>query len=105
FAKLGFERSRLDEQLKFEMGQARRMIWFMEKMRWFQFISALILQVGLILLALKYFSQGSLSVGSFAMVASLGLLMINDARGLSRQFLDFFEYLGNISEGVGIIVK
>ena len=105
FAALPYERSRLDSQLVKEKNQARTTFWFMEKMRWFQFGSALLLQVGLILLALRYFSQGSLTVGNFAMAASLGLLLINDARGLSRRFLEFFEYLGNITDGVGIIVN
>jgi ATP-binding cassette subfamily B protein len=39
------------------------------------------------------------------MAASLGLLVIEQARGLSRKFLEFFEYLGNVADGVGIIVR
>ena len=31
------------------------------------------------------------------------MLLINDARGLSRRFLEFFEYSGNISDGIRII--
>ena len=40
-----------------------------------------------------------------AMAASLALIIIEQARGLSRKFLDFFEYLGNVNDGVGIIVR
>lgn len=32
------------------------------------------------------------------------MLLINDARNLSRRFLEFFEYLGNISDGVSILI-
>jgi ATP-binding cassette subfamily B protein len=38
------------------------------------------------------------------MVAGLAILLIEAARGLSRSFLEFFEYLGNISDGVRIFV-
>lgn len=105
FASQPFERQRLNKQLTFELQQARRTFWFMEKMRWFQFTAALVLQVGLILFALMLYSQQQLSVGNFAMVASLGLMIIEDARGLSRRFLEFFEYLGNVSDGVRIMIR
>jgi ATP-binding cassette subfamily B protein len=39
------------------------------------------------------------------MVASLLLLVINDVRNLSRRFLEFFEYVGNITDGVGVIIR
>ena len=41
----------------------------------------------------------------FAMAASLCLLLIEQARGLSRKFLEFFEYIGNVTDGVSIIVR
>ena len=105
FAKLGHERSRLEGQLTQELNQARRTLWFMEKMRWFQFISTMILQVGLLWMALRYFLEDSLTAGQFIMVSTQGLLLIEDARGLSRRFLEFFEYMGNISDGVDVLVR
>jgi ATP-binding cassette, subfamily B, bacterial len=33
------------------------------------------------------------------------LLVINDIRNLSRRFLEFFEYIGNITDGVSIIIR
>ena len=70
-------------------------------MRWFQFIATLSLQVGMIAYAASVWVEGGISVGSFAMVASLLLMVINDVRNLSRRFLEFFEYIGNITDGVG----
>jgi ATP-binding cassette subfamily B protein len=104
FAKLDFERKHLSEYLDTEVVAARKTFWFMEKMRWFQFIATLILQIGIISYALKIWIEGYITVGSFSMVMGLSLLIINDARGLSRRFLEFFEYLGNISDGVSAIV-
>jgi ATP-binding cassette subfamily B protein len=63
------------------------------------------LMLGIIRYALTIWSNGGMSVGEFAMAASLSLLLIEQARGLSRRFLDFFEYVGNISDGVSIIVR
>ncbi len=105
FARLDFERKYLLSYLDTEVAAARKTFWFMEAMRWFQFLAAMVLQVTIIVMALNLWSKQIISVGSFAMVTSLSLLLINDARGLSRRFLEFFEYLGNISDGVGIIVK
>jgi ATP-binding cassette subfamily B protein len=49
--------------------------------------------------------EQKISVGSFAMTASLVLLVINDALGLSRRFVEFFEYVGNVNDGVGAIIR
>lgn len=105
FSRLDFEREYLSRHLDIEVRVARKTLWFMEAMRWFQFIATMILQIGIILLGLKLWLNKDISVGSFAMVISLSLLVINDARGLSRRFLEFFEYIGNIADGVGIMVK
>lgn len=105
FSRLDFERTYLSSYLDLEVTAARKTFWFMEGMRWFQFIATMLLQVGMIVVSLKFWLQGKITVGSFAMITSLALLIINDARGLSRRFLEFFEYLGNISDGVSIIVK
>jgi ATP-binding cassette subfamily B protein len=32
-------------------------------------------------------------------------LVINDIRNLSRRFLEFFEYIGNVTDGVGVIIR
>ena len=105
FARKEHERGHLSRYLDREVKAARRTFWFMERMRWFQFIATLSLQVGMIAYAASIWMDRSISVGSFAMVASLLLLVINDVRNLSRRFLEFFEYIGNITDGVGIIIR
>ena len=65
----------------------------------------MILMVGIVSFALKIWSEGELTVGEFSMVAGLAILLIEAARGLSRSFLEFFEYLGNIGDGVSIFIQ
>ncbi len=104
FARRDFERSYLEGYLNLEVERARETFWYMERIRWFQFLAAMLLMLGIIGYALKIWAAGGMTVGEFAMAASLSLLLIEQARGLSRRFLDFFEYVGNINDGVGIIV-
>lgn len=104
FTQLDFERKHLHSYLDYEVNMARKTFWFMERMRWFQFVASLSLQVAMIIYGLKVWQRGEITVGAFSMIASLSLLIINDARGLSRRFLEFFEYIGNITDGVRIMI-
>jgi len=105
FARGEFEEDYLTEYLDHEVSHAMRTYWYMEKMRWFQFVSAMILMVSMVGYALKIWAEGSLTVGEFSMVAGIAIMLIEAARGLSRSFLEFFEYIGNISDGVSIIIQ
>lgn len=104
FTQLDFERKNLSGHLNYEVDLARKTFWFMEKMRWFQFVATMSLQIAMIVYSLTVWQRGEITVGQFSMVASLSLLIINDARGLSRRFLEFFEYIGNITDGVRIMI-
>ena len=105
FARLGFERGYLDRQLQHELQTIQRSNQYSERVRWFQFIAALILKIGTLFYALLLWSRGSISVAEFVMAATTALLIINEARNLSRRFLDFFEYVGNVTNGVQTIVR
>ncbi len=105
FARRDYERAYLEGFLNLEVKRARETFWFMEWIRWFQFVAAMLLMLGVIGYALDIWSRGGMSAGEFAMAASLALLLIEQARGLSRRFLDFFEYVGNINDAVTMIVR
>lgn len=105
FARLQFERAHLNQFLDSEVSAARQTFWYMERVRWFQFIAAAILKVGTVYYALTLWDSGMISVGDFTMSIGLALLIINDARNLSRRFLEFFEYIGNVANGVTTIVQ
>ncbi|TAK62338.1 ABC transporter ATP-binding protein [Methylobacter sp.] len=105
FARLHFERKYLDGFLETEVRAARRTFWYMERVRWFQFTAAAMLKVGTVYYALTLWGTGLIGVGDFTMSVGLALLIINDARNLTRRFLEFFEYVGNVSNGVETIVQ
>lgn len=105
FARGNYEGDYLTDYIDFEIMHAKRTFWFMEKMRWFQFISAMILMISMVAYALDIWSAGGMTVGEFSMVAGIAIMLIEAARGLSRSFLEFFEYLGNISDGVSVFIQ
>ena len=105
FARLGFERRYLNEQLKRELVEVRKSNWYSERIRWFQFISAAILKIGTLYYSLSLWSQGKIAAADFVVATSLSLLIISEARNLSKRFLEIFEHIGNISHGVSTIIK
>ncbi len=105
FARGEFEGDYITDYIDYEIVHAKRTFWYMEKMRWFQFISAMILMVAMVSYALKIWSEGGMTVGEFSMVAGIAIMLIEAARGLSRSFLEFFEYIGNISDGVSVFIQ
>jgi ATP-binding cassette subfamily B protein len=105
FARLAYERQYLDGFLETEIKAARTTFWYMERVRWFQFIAAGLLKIGTVYLALQLWDAGRISVGEFTMSIGLALLIISDARNLTRRFLEVFEYIGNISNGVNTIIR
>ncbi len=105
FARMGFERKLLDDALVTELAAVRRSNGYNERVRWFQFGAAAALKAGILYYALTLWSRGEISVGDFVMAVSLGLMIINEARNLSRRFLEFFEYIGNVANGVQSIVQ
>ena len=105
FARMDFERKLLDDALVTELEAVRRSNRYNERVRWFQFAAAAALKAGILYYALSLWSRGEISVGDFVMAVSLGLMIINEARNLSRRFLEFFEYIGNVANGVQSIVQ
>ncbi|GHU06750.1 ABC transporter ATP-binding protein [Betaproteobacteria bacterium] len=105
FARLGLERKTLDDQLSVELKAVRRAMWYSERVRWFQFTAAAVLKIGTVWYALTLWSEGRIGVAEFVLATSLALHIINEARNLSRRFLDFFEFIGNVSNGVRTLIR
>jgi ATP-binding cassette subfamily B protein len=105
FARLGFERAQLASTQERELAAVLRSNRVMERVRWFQFGSAALLKVGMVAVALTLWSRGALDVGQFVMALSLSLLIIAEVRNLSRRLLEFFEFIGNVANGVRTIVR
>ncbi|WP_341674788.1 ABC transporter ATP-binding protein [Niveibacterium sp. SC-1] len=105
FARLGFERETLSRTLSEELKAVLTSNRYSERVRWFQFGSAAVLKIGVLYYALTLWGRGEIGVADFVMAVSLALLIINEARNLSRRFLEFFEYIGNVANGVHTIVR
>ena len=105
FARLGYERRYLDGFLGRELTAVGRSIGYSERVRWFQSGSTTLLKLAVLYYALQLWAAGDIDVGDFVMATSLSLLVIADVRGLSRRFLDFFENIGNIQNGVNTLLK
>ncbi|OUL20990.1 ABC transporter ATP-binding protein [Nostoc sp. T09] len=105
FARLGFERRYLNERFRREIKEVRIANWYSERIRWFQFISAAILKIATLYYSLSLWSTGAIATADFVVATSLSLLIISEARNLSRRFLDLFEHIGNIANGVLTIVQ
>ncbi|KLD78128.1 ABC transporter ATP-binding protein [Xanthomonas hyacinthi DSM 19077] len=105
FARLDFERRNLDQSLAREVKTFRASMGYNEKILRFQFGAAVLLKVGVVAIAVLLWSRGAIGVGEFVMSVSVALLVIAETRNLSRRFLEFFEYIGNIENGVRTIVQ
>ncbi len=105
FTRLDFERRKLDGSLQREIGTFRKSMGYNERILWFQGSAAAVLKVGLVAICLVLWSRGRLGVAEVVMSISISLLVVAEGRNLSRRFLDFFEYLGNIENGVRTIVR
>ncbi|MDF3066166.1 MAG: transporter ATP-binding protein [Polyangiaceae bacterium] len=105
FARLEHERERLADAQSRELTTVLRANLAMEQVRLFQFSASAVLKGGTVVLAVWLWERGQLRVGDFVMAVSLSLLVIGEVRNLSRRFLELFEALGNVSEGVSTIFK
>ncbi|HVT36275.1 MAG TPA: ABC transporter transmembrane domain-containing protein, partial [Nevskiaceae bacterium] len=105
FAQSGDERKRLGGVLTDELGKTRKAQRYLERIRWFQGTACLALKIGALAGALWLWRNGAIDAGSFVMCASIALLIIAEADNLGRQFLDFFDYIGNIENGVGTLIR
>ncbi|HYQ27014.1 MAG TPA: ABC transporter ATP-binding protein, partial [Polyangiaceae bacterium] len=105
FGRLDHERERLADAQSRELQTVLRANLAMEQVRLFQFSAAALLKGGTVVLAVSLWRRGAISVGDFVMAVSLSLLIIAEVRNLSRRFLDLFEALGNVAEGVATIFK
>jgi ATP-binding cassette subfamily B protein len=105
FARLGYEREYLDAQLSKEWRAVRKSNGYSERVRWFQYVAAAILKIAVLYYSLQLWARGAITVAEFVVACTTALLIINEARNLSRRFLEFFEYIGNVANGVHIIIK
>ena len=87
------------------MCSIRASLAYSERIRRFQFLAAAVLKVAVVWYSLRLWGQGKIGVGDFVMATSMALLLITEARNLSRRFLEFFEFIGNVANGVNTLIR
>jgi ATP-binding cassette subfamily B protein len=105
FAAQEHEQGRLVQAHAGELQTVLRANRAMERVRLLQFAASAILKAGVVAASVWLWSRGQLGVGQFVMAVSLSLLIISEARNISRRFLEFFEALGNVGSGVRAILQ
>jgi ATP-binding cassette subfamily B protein len=105
FAQTGDERRRLKGVLDEELGATRTAQRYLERIQWFQHAAGLTLKVGALGGALWLWRSGAIDAGSFVMCSSFALLIIAEADNLGRQFLEFFDHIGNVENGVSTLIR
>jgi len=105
FSRSLHERQLLENCFQREMVHIRRANGFNERVRWFQFTASAFLKGGTLAFSLHLWSRGRIDVAAFVMSTSLTFLIINEARNLSRRFLEFAEHVGAVENGVHTIVR
>jgi ATP-binding cassette subfamily B protein len=105
FARLRFEREYLDAQLRRELTAVGGFNGYAEKIRWFQYTAAAVLKIGVLCYTLRLWRGGHISVAEFVVASTTALMIINETRNLSRRFLELFEHIGNVANGVNTIVR
>jgi ATP-binding cassette, subfamily B, bacterial len=105
FAAQDHEQERLVQAHAGELQTVLRANRAMERVRLLQFAASAILKAGVVAASVWLWSCGKLGVGQFVMAVSLSLLIISEARNISRRFLEFFEALGNVGSGVRAILQ
>ncbi len=105
FARTGHERRYVSHFWFREMVGSMRFRWFLTIMRAAQSLAVWLLNGILVGFAVWQVVAGHLSLGGFTMVFVLVTLLGRTLRQLSFQILDFFEFLGNLTEALEIITE
>jgi ATP-binding cassette, subfamily B, bacterial len=104
FARLGYERRRLEQTHLDELVTVTRANDAMERIRVFQFAASALLKAGLVLVSTYLWSRGAIGIPELTLAVTLSLLIIAEVRNLGRRFLELFDYLGNVASGVRAIL-
>ncbi|MDE3010830.1 MAG: ABC transporter ATP-binding protein [Pseudomonadota bacterium] len=100
FARMAHERAVLDEALARELRTIRVANRYTERIRWNQAAAFALLKLGSLFYALTLWRAGQLPLADLVLTLTLGIVIINESVSLGRRFLELFEYLGNLNNGV-----
>ncbi|MGI9501918.1 MAG: ABC transporter transmembrane domain-containing protein, partial [Geminicoccaceae bacterium] len=105
FARLDHERQRLSDALEREAAISRRTRLFLVGIALFHTLLGIVLMVWLLLSAMSDTRSGTLTIGEFTMVCTLGMNVVMVVRMLGRRLVDFFADYGAFRDGVELIMQ
>lgn len=103
FARYSYEHEHLQKYLKDEIVSAQDVYRYMDGVRLIQGLFSVVLMVAMLFLAVYLWKD--ISAGDFAMVLSLGLLLMNSSRGMTDNLLAIMEMAGAAAEGIETIIR
>ena len=103
FSKTSDEVKLVDRELGIEKGASEENRRYIILMNLIVYGGAILFQVIFVYYSIVLFNKGALTLGDVALAISLAAILVNNASGLCRQLLSFFEQTGNLSNAFGAI--
>lgn len=105
FSTSGEELEHISKLVKEKVGVDKRRDWFFLRLFSILGVTFIIYQsVGFILL-IYWFKRGIVTIGDFALLTSINIAVINELWTVSERFGMFSEVMGNISQGLRVVLK
>lgn len=105
FANEDHEKENIDKAMKGEIHENTTFQFAREGMGWFYSIMTTGLMFALIVISFNEYAAQHFTIGEIAFVVSLLLLLMEQSRGLTFTFSRFLEYLGQMRDGVGTVMR
>jgi ATP-binding cassette subfamily B protein len=103
FAKREFEVRYVKKYTDDTVNKDRRLQWYLLKMRVFQFLSMTAVLAAMLYLLIKARSQGTVTVGDFALILGLSARILDSLWNVANNFVRFAQEIGTCQQALTII--
>ncbi|MFT8776072.1 MAG: ABC transporter ATP-binding protein [Gluconacetobacter liquefaciens] len=104
FGMTGYERLRLGETMRQEMGARGRSLRYMEKLRLVHAVLTAVLTAGLLFWVVMLWHLGRASIGDVVMVANLGFMILHGTRDLAVALVETIQHIARLDEALSAIL-
>lgn len=105
FSNQSYEAKRMAQGLQVCEAKEKARDWFFLKLYFFQGLSFVVYQAFCFTLLVQGFKKGSISTGDFGLLAMLNISIVNFLWKLSDDIGSFVRVLGEVSQGLNLILK
>ncbi len=105
FARQKLERGNIAEWTHETVAAERAFDWHLLKLFFFQSVSFIVMQAIILLYLIYERSLNKISVGDFALVFMINGYIVDNLWNLAREFLNFAEQLGKVSQGLRVTLQ